>query len=686
MDKWMKKTVELASGIFLTGEYNPAVVPYTPTKTMLPKREPRSLPRVNPERVGLSSGRILALLSALEKERRANIHSIVIAKDGAVISECSHPGYSTNVWHLGHSMSKSITAIAVGMMVDDGRLSVDDRLCDLFPEYSYADRRFAAITVKNLLNMTSGVRFAEAGVVSSVRWTEDFFSSSLAFAPGTDFNYNSMNSYILARIVCKLSGRSLTSLLRERLFSPLGITSYFWELGPEGVEKGGWGLYMSPESWCKVGIMMLNGGVYNGTRVVSSDWVRECTSQQAEAPTTLGNYNYGYQMWVSRDSDAFLFNGLFGQDVWVFPTNRTVVAVSSGNNELFQKSPTLYTIETYLGRELTDDLGQSLFAGDVNDLRRFEDEFFVSRHWIRPYRPRRSRGLRFTRRTRSSVPPEWNELVGRFNFVKNSQGILPLILRAMQNNLKNSIDGFIFESDRDSFWFTVVEAGVSYSMEVGFSEFKESVIDYHGEKYLVRVMGEAMEDEDRNMLYKIELIFPELPNTRTLKLSFEEDGALKVRMNELPNNRIADLFVRDMREDNPKLAFFYDLINKKLGKNFVETRLDAAFAPVLYGARVGSVGYTVIMDREREKLRVAEKNAKVIKTVIERLFHEDESDEVEWGGIRQFFGDIVDRIKQKLPQKPRTSAKVADASRESDALIPYLPAEADGDAPPSGGE
>ena len=172
MEKWLKKTIELAAGIFLTAENNPAVVPYTPSKTVLPKAEVQDLPRSYPEKVGVTSGRILALYNALEKERRANIHNVMVVKDGVVISEASHPGYSTNTWHLAHSMSKSITAIAVGMMVDDGRLSVDDRLIDIFPEYSYSDRRFANITVKNLLNMTTGVRFSEAGVVSSVKWTK----------------------------------------------------------------------------------------------------------------------------------------------------------------------------------------------------------------------------------------------------------------------------------------------------------------------------------------------------------------------------------------------------------------------------------------------------------------------------------------------------------------------------------
>ena len=687
MERWARKTVELAAGIFLTGEYNPSVVPYAPQKTVLPKKERQDLYRGYPEKTGVTSGRILALLTTLEKEKRANIHNILIAKDGVVISECSHPGYGTNTWHLAHSMSKSMTALAVGLLVDDGLLSVDMRIVDLLPEYRYSDPRFADMTVKHLLTMTSGVRFSEVGSVTSNKWTEDFFASTLMYAPGEKFYYNSMNSYILARIVARISGGSLCDILQKRLFSVLGIDNYFWEIGPEGIEKGGWGLYMSSESWCKVGIMMLSGGLYNGVRVLSSDWVDECRTAHVETPTTLGNYNYGYQMWVSRDSDAFLFNGMLGQDVWISPRNNLVVCVNSGNNELFQKSPTLYAIETYLNRDLSNDVAESLFAGNLNDLRKKEADFFVSRHWIRPYRPDRQRGIRIHKRERPTVPEEWDELVGRFNFVKNNYGILPLIIRAMQNNLKNTIDGFIFEKANNSFFFTVVESGISYPMEVGFTDFKESVIDYHGEKYLVRVMGEAMEDEDRNMLYKIELLFPELPNHRTIKLSFNDNGSLKVRMSEIPNNRIADFYILEMQRDNPRIAFFYDLLNKRLGKSFVENCLDNAFSPTLIGARVGSVGYTAIMDAEREKLRANEKTVKIINTVIEKFFHdEDEMEETDRAGFRHFIVDIVDRIKLKLPQKPRRGECDPADTCANEPIGPEAPDTTPIDTPPSSGE
>ena len=291
MERWVKRTIELGAGLVFTGKSNPSVIPYYPQKTAVSGEEEQYFHRTYPEKKGVSSGRLLAMLSALEKDRRSNIHSLICLKDGEVICECSHPGYSVNTWHLSHSMSKTVTGIAIGMLVDDGRLDINTPLCDIFPERAYNDPNFDKITVKHLLTMTSGIKFSEAGSVTEARWMDAFFASSCAFLPGTDFAYNSMNSYILATIVVKLTGKSLTKFLDERLFGPLHITNRFWEVSAEGVEKGGWGLYLSAESWAKIGYMMLNGGVFDGKRILSESWVRESHQRHAKTPESIGRFD-----------------------------------------------------------------------------------------------------------------------------------------------------------------------------------------------------------------------------------------------------------------------------------------------------------------------------------------------------------------------------------------------------------
>ena len=163
-----------------------------------------------------------------------------------------------------------------------------------------------------------------------------------------------------------------------------------------------------------------------------------------------------------------------------------------------------------------------------------------------------------------------------------------------------------------------------------------------------------MEDEDRNMLYKVELLFPELPNTRMLKFSFLEEGELLMRMSESPNNKIADLFFDDLPQSNPRLAVAFDFVEKRIGKNFARRKLAETFSPTLVGARIGAENYVEIMDREREKLRAGEKTVKLINTVISKLLHDEEDeDESDVGGIRGFIGDVVERLRERLPQKER---------------------------------
>ena len=645
MDKWIKRTIELGTGLVFTGKSNPSVIPYYPQKTEISGVEEQYFHRTNPERKGVSSGRLLAMLNALEADKRANVHALLCLKGGEVICECAHPGYGVNTWHLSHSMSKTVTGMAIGMLVDDGLLSTDTLLVDIFPEYEYKDAAFAKISVKHLLTMTTGVRFSEAGSVTESRWTETFFASSCAFEPGSEFAYNSMNSYILARIAVKLTGKSLTDFLDERLFAPLYITNRFWELSAEGVEKGGWGLYLSAESWAKIGYMMLSGGVFEGKRILSERWVHESHQRHVATPESIGHFDYGYQMWSSTKGSDYLFNGMLGQNVWICPENDMVVVMLSGNNELFQNSPSRSIIEKYLSIDLSNDISESCFSGDHLDLRRAEKHFLESRHWIRPYVPKRGIGHRLGLRTHTRYPEEWDALIGKYHFAANNVAMMPLVVRAMQNNLVGSIEAMGFEHEGDAVYFTYTEGGVNYRLEVGFSDFKENVIDLHGEKYIVRVMGEVMEDEDRNMLYKLELLFPELPNTRKIKLSFTDEDQLLVRMSEMPNETIATVFLKEMNGTNPKLSSYMDMIEKRIGKNAAKGRMTETFAPRLIGARIGSESYARILDCERERQRLGQRSAKVVDGIVDKLLHDDDD-----SGSTGFISEIVEKIRLRMPR------------------------------------
>ena len=318
MEKWKRKGIELISGLALTAKKNPAVIPFKPEKTKISQPERSYFKRATLSSMGISPARLSRMLEELERERRANIHSIMVIKDGRVVCRCSHPGYDENVFHLSHSMSKTLTGIAIGYLVSEGKLDLSARVTSFFPDITPADSGFASMTVEHLLTMASGVSFGELGVATEEKWTDAFFSAELKFAPGEGYAYNSMNSYILSRIVTIVSGESLTEFLTPRLLSPLGITNFLWEKSPEGFEKGGFGVYMSCESWAKVGVTLLNGGKFEGRQVIPYDWVLRSTKGYSVTPEETGDFNYGYHIWCQRDGAEFLINGMLGLTISSF--------------------------------------------------------------------------------------------------------------------------------------------------------------------------------------------------------------------------------------------------------------------------------------------------------------------------------------------------------------------------------
>ena len=345
-----KKTLDLAYDFFVRGKSDVSRIPHTPYKTTLPAVAENYFPRSTPEAKGVSSAHVAAFLEELEHHPRINLHSLTVLADGAVITEVSAPGYDRAIPHVSHSMCKSVTGIAIGMLIGEGLLTPDTPAYTLFPEGRLPARlssKTKAITVRHLLTMSTGVSFAELGSVVETDWVRTFFASDVRFDPGTDFAYNSMNTYILSAIVGEVSGLPLDEYLTPRLFSPLHIKSFFWERCPMGTPKGGWGLYLAQEDAAKIGQTLLDGGIFEGKRILDAAFIAEATATQRVTPSEAGEFNYGYQIWSARDESAFLFNGMLGQNVWVSPKNRIVIVSHAGNAEFFQDGGMLSLFSKY---------------------------------------------------------------------------------------------------------------------------------------------------------------------------------------------------------------------------------------------------------------------------------------------------------------------------------------------------
>ncbi len=618
MEKWKKRTVELLTSLAFGSRGETAVVPYYPQKNRLNGLEERFFGRSVPEKKGISSKRLYNMLCELEGERRANVHSLMVLCGGEVICECSADGYSVNEWHVSHSMSKTVLGMVIGRLVDEGRLNLDTRLVDVIPEVPYRDKKFPLITADHLLSMTAGVDFAEVGVITESDWTAAFFSSTIRFTPGTKFAYNSMNSYILAVIAERVTGRKFGELAEEYIFAPLGIKNYLWEKGPEGIEKGGWGLYMSAESWAKLGYMILCDGIFMGKRLLSEDWMRISSTVKAITPEEDGNFNYAYHIWTGRNNGELLFNGMLGQNVWICPKNDIVAVITSGNNELFQASPSLEIIRKYLGGQMNDRLNYR----SIKLFQEKQSNFFDCRRWVRPLE--RGRGLLCMIGVRPREPFDfaWEPILGSYAITRNNVGVQPLILRAMQNNLDRAIDEISLYRRSDRLYLRIRESGESYLIAIGLYEYKESVIRCRGEKYTVRAMGEATADSYGNPEYRIELIFPESASTRMLVVRKMGEGRVQFDLSERPNQRLAEDFLNSYRETSGVVSFVADMLERRLGEGEIKKMIERIFNPILVGIDLSLPNYAEILEEENRFLGVESGTVRMIRAVVDRFFKE----------------------------------------------------------------
>ena len=651
MEKWKKRAIDLMSSIAFGGRSDPTVVPYYPQKIMINMPEKKFFPRSVPEKQGISSKRIYNMLCELESEKHANIHTIMVLRHGQVISECSSDGYDTNTWHISHSMAKTVCGMVIGTLFDEGKLNLNDKLVDIFPEIDYRDKKFSQITIEHLLSMSSGVDFAEAGAVTDSQWTTTFFSANVRFTPGTKFAYNSMNTYILARVAERISGRSFGQLVRERVFLPLDIQNYFWEKGPEGTEKGGWGLYLSAESWAKLGALMASGGSFFGKRILSAEWVKKATTTKAIAPESSGNFNYGYQLWTARRGEDFLFNGMLGQNVWICPKNDIIVVMLAGNNELFQASPALEIVRKHLGGRLSDRLNRR----DIGILKDKEKSFFECRRWLRPKEKGRGLLCWLGIRPGDSFDDRWNALLGRYKLCNNNIGMMPLIVRTMQNNFCSSIEEISLRREGERLYLDYFECGEAFSIRVGLYGYESNILCLRGEPYIVLALGEAKICSESEIEYRILLIPSETASVRRISIKKKKDR-ITVEFGESPNNRVVEGLISHYSELNGTLAFAMDVIERRMGDGFVTEMLRKTFNPRVVGADTSVEGYEKIINEENERLVDEAKKLRVIRGLIDRFRKDEEREENAKAPtsieeiMKKSISNFMDRISGKCRQ------------------------------------
>ena len=271
------------------------------------------LPRSTPEEQGVPSKALVALFDSLHALPLTDMHAVVVMRHGKVIGEMYPKPYAPEYRHTMYSCSKTFVGIAVGLAIEDNRLRLDDRIAAIFPELlpDSVSKDLADMTVRHLLTMASGVKPDWNMRSRGTEWIRTFLSKPVK-EPGTQYAYDSMVSYMLAAVVQKVTGKKLTEYLQERVFTPMNVTEWAWEESPEGVNTGGWGVHIQPESLAKFGQLILNEGRWEGKQLVPTEWIREMCKKHRET----GREVYGYHIWHCGGHDgAVRADGALGQYV-----------------------------------------------------------------------------------------------------------------------------------------------------------------------------------------------------------------------------------------------------------------------------------------------------------------------------------------------------------------------------------
>lgn len=294
------------------------------------------LPRSSPEAQGVSSPAVLAFVEAADKEIDS-LHSVMIVRHGQVVAEGWWTPYSADKRHALYSLSKSFTSTAVGIAAAEGKLSADDPVLKFFPDDAPAEpsTNLKAMRLSDLLRMSTGQQF-EPPRKATESWAKTFLAHPVPFKPGTHFQYNTSATYMLSAAVQKATGQTLLDYLKPRLFEPLGIEKPTWEMSPQGISTGGYGLSVRTEDIAKFGQLYLQKGKWQGKQLVPEAWVEAATARQTSNgsnPKSDWDQGYGYQFWRCRNG-AYRGDGAFGQYCIVLPEQDAVIAITAGVRDM----------------------------------------------------------------------------------------------------------------------------------------------------------------------------------------------------------------------------------------------------------------------------------------------------------------------------------------------------------------
>lgn len=293
---------------------------------------------LTPESRGLSSVKLEGILRRLD-EAGVPMHSMLVARGGDIVLNAYWAPYSRDKLHRMNSVTKSFVALAIGALIDEGRLSLSDKIIDYFPEAQdfNLNKEQAELTIENLITMRTGYRPEGNG-----HWVRDreygrikkYFEYEPKTERGDSFYYDSAGSYILGVIVERLTGKGFIKYLQEKFLDKIGFSKNADCIkGGEGYSWSDSGLLCTTEDLYKTARFINAGGVHDGVRYLSEDFLSEAIKCQVKTSSLpeYKSYGYGYQIWKAK-YDGFMFLGM-GAQIMIYIPARDLYLVCTADTQ-----------------------------------------------------------------------------------------------------------------------------------------------------------------------------------------------------------------------------------------------------------------------------------------------------------------------------------------------------------------
>lgn len=289
-----------------------------------------------PEEVGIRSEHVQDFIVKLDAYDLC-MHSVLLIRRGKLVAQAYYAPFTAKTLHRMFSVTKSFTSLAIGLLQEEGKLSLDHQIADYFPEklpnqglHPY----LRETTIRDMLIMASPHATTTYQRRPVEDWVQSFFAVEPTHPPGTIFSYDTSSSHTLAALVEKLAGMPLLDYLRKRFLDQIGFSKEAYILtDPMGVSMGGSGLMATPLDVAKVAWLVLRGGAYRGLRYLPQDYIKDAVSKQIDSSLREermdGRQGYGYQFWRVRHN-GFAMLGMGGQYALCFP-DQDLLLVTTGD-------------------------------------------------------------------------------------------------------------------------------------------------------------------------------------------------------------------------------------------------------------------------------------------------------------------------------------------------------------------